>query len=249
MALLPSAPPTLAISILLSASACTDDPDDAANDAGSETAGEEDLDDGSDSGAQDGSTGAESGESGGADTGESGGADTGEPGDPDGAALFATHCASCHGAEGEGTALAPTNRNPDTGYATWIVRNGRDDLPFDLAMPVFIDTALSDDEVAAIVEHLRSFDNPTTGEGLFVEACANCHGADARGGRVEKDITHEVADGGLSDVLEQVRQGEGGTNYAARTAFMRAWPDADLSDAEVQLVVDYILTLPPGPGD
>jgi ubiquinol-cytochrome c reductase cytochrome c subunit len=235
MALLRSARPPLALSILLGASACADDPDDAANDAGTETAGDEDLD--SDTGADDGSTGADTGDS------------TGTPGDADGAALFATHCASCHGAQGEGTALAPTNRNPDTGYATWIVRNGRDDLPFDLAMPVFIETALSDDEVAAIVEHLRSFDNPTAGEAIFLEACANCHGADAQGGRVGKDITHEVADDGFADVLEQVREGEGGTNYAARTLFMRAWPDADLSDAEVQLVVDYILTLPLGPGD
>ncbi len=223
---------SFALSLFVLASACTDDPDDDANDAGSSDAGDDEIGEGASSGASDGAD-----------------ADTGEPGEPDGAALFAANCSSCHGADAMGTTLAPTIRNPDVGYATYVVRNGRDDLPFDLAMPAFAEAQLSDDEVAAIVEHLRSFDNPTTGEALFVEACANCHGADAQGGRVGKDITHEVLDDGFADVLERVRDGEGGTNYAARTVFMRAWPAADLSDAEVQLIVDYVLGLPLGPGD
>lgn len=229
MALPPSARP-FALALLVLAAACTDDSDGDANDAGSSGAADDDPGDGSESGASDG-------------------ADTGEPTEPDGAALFVTHCASCHGADAMGTTLAPTNRNPDVGYATFVVRNGRDDLPFDLAMPAFADAQLSDEEVAAIVLHLRTFDNPTTGEALFVEACANCHGADAQGGRVGKDITHEVLEDGFADVLERVREGEGGTNYAARTLFMRAWPAADLSDAEVQMIVDHILGLPLGPDD
>jgi mono/diheme cytochrome c family protein len=220
--------------------ACTEDGGGTANDAGTDDGATTDLGDASEGGADD---------DGSSDVGADTGADTtgDAPGEQDGATLFATHCASCHGADAEGTTLAPSNRNPNAGYAMWIVRNGRDDLPFDLAMPIFTADTLSDPQLEAIIDHLRAFSKPTDGEGLFLRFCANCHGPDGWGGRVGIDVTNELAEKGEAEVREQIREGDGGTSYELRTEFMPAFPDSELTDAEVALVIAYIATLPLGP--
>ena len=225
-----------ALVVLALALACADDPADPANDAGDDASTSAVSAGSSDTGADD--TASDDGAS-------DDGASDDAPSEFDGAVAFANRCASCHGPDAAGTMLAPQNRNPDAGYAEWIVRNGRDDLPFDSAMPMF-GAELADDELDAILAHLRSFPKPADGEGLFVMFCANCHGPDAQGGRVEKDITREVEDG-VGKWREQVREGEGGTSYALRTGFMPSWGEAELTDAEVAAVHEYVGTLPLGP--
>ena len=232
----------LTVPIMLVGLACGEGGGTTANDAGTDAGASTDLDDASEGGADDDGTGTS------ADTQADTEADTtGEPGEIDGAMLFASMCASCHGPDAEGTTLAPSNRNPNEGYATWIARNGRDDLPFDLAMPMFTTDALSDAELEAILDHLRAFAKPTDGEGLFARFCANCHGADGWGGRVGVDVTRELADKGEVDVREQIRDGNGGTSYALRTEFMPPFPESELTDDEVARIVASIATLPLGP--
>ncbi|MGB5809244.1 MAG: hypothetical protein WBG86_01865 [Polyangiales bacterium] len=41
---------------------------------------------------------------------------------------------------------------------------------------------------------------------------------------------------------QKVRRGEGGTNSAARGAYMPAWGADDLSDQELQMIADYLGT-------
>ncbi len=77
----------------------------------------------------------------------------------DGAAIFKKRCSMCHGPEGKGFSA---NKTPDFTSAEWqkemtdeqiteIVKNGKKGTP----MPKF-DGKLSDDEIKAVVAHLRS---------------------------------------------------------------------------------------------
>lgn len=83
--------------------------------------------------------------------------DTGDTGSTtdalDGAALYATHCASCHGAEGEGVqdvgpGLANEFNRHDDEFLVDVVLNGDGTMP-----PI----AVSEEEAYAIVEWLRAF--------------------------------------------------------------------------------------------
>ncbi len=73
-------------------------------------------------------------------------------GEADGAYVFRTQCAGCHGTGGEGNVGPPLVGVADRLAAAdevAIVRNGRG------RMPAF-SPALSDDEIAAVVEHTRT---------------------------------------------------------------------------------------------
>jgi cbb3-type cytochrome c oxidase subunit III len=78
---------------------------------------------------------------------------------PDGSAIFKKRCSMCHGPEGKGFSA---NKTPDFTSAEWqkemtdaqitdIVKNGKKGTP----MPAF-GAKLSEDEVKAVVAHLRS---------------------------------------------------------------------------------------------
>ncbi|NVB79363.1 MAG: c-type cytochrome [Kofleriaceae bacterium] len=159
--------------------------------------------------------------------------------------LFRENCAMCHGADGGGSMDGPQILSPVKPFATYTVRTGRDkQMGFRDAMPAFGDDVLSDAELSRVLDFLAAAPKPSTGEGLYVRFCGNCHGANAQGGRVGQDVTHE-----LDEVSEKVREGHGGTNYGARTKYMPSWTSAELTDAEVDLIAAYLATLPPGPGD
>lgn len=116
---------------------------------------------------------------------------------PDGARLYAQNCAACHGLHGRGgvgvpLALANFLTSVSDDYLTTTIRHGRPGR----VMPAF--KQLSDAEVHAVVQHLRSWMPAGTevaalpsievhgdaqrGKALFVQYCAACHGADGGGG-------------------------------------------------------------------
>ncbi len=114
---------------------------------------------------------------------------------PDGAKLYAQNCAACHGEKGNGGIGVPLSlpsfqATVDDPYLKSTIRLGRPGR----VMPAF--KQFSDAEVAAIVNHLRSwhpgktphFDrkpvrgNPQQGAALFAKNCAACHGQQAEGG-------------------------------------------------------------------
>lgn len=114
---------------------------------------------------------------------------------PNGARLFQTHCAACHGDNGNGGVGVPLTL-PDFQYGVddrflrMTIRHGRPGR----VMPAF--TELSDAEVEALVKHIRSWapgkpiihgddhieGNPERGKQLFAENCATCHGSQGEGG-------------------------------------------------------------------
>ncbi len=163
----------------------------------------------------------------------------GEPGE----AVYNQLCVGCHGAgadAGKGSGIGSTIRMVNRGLGQHVIRNGRDEMSdFSIAMPKFDAASLPDDKLGAVLDYLHSFDKPTTGEGLFLTYCANCHGRDALGGRVGEGIRGKPA----SEYLELVREGHGGTNYDASTIYMPAWTATELSDADVTAIVDWVKTL------
>jgi cbb3-type cytochrome c oxidase subunit III len=78
----------------------------------------------------------------------------------DGAAIYKKRCSMCHGAEGKGFSA---NKTPDFTSEAWhkahsdevvteVIKNGKKGT----AMPAF-SGKLSDDEIKAVVAHVRSF--------------------------------------------------------------------------------------------
>ena len=115
---------------------------------------------------------------------------------PDGARLFAQNCAVCHGAKGSGGIGVPLSlpsfqATVSNQYLAATIRHGRPGR----VMPAF--SRLSDAEVAAIVDYIRSWykgappvfsgapvkGDPVHGKQLFAAHCAMCHGADGQGGK------------------------------------------------------------------
>lgn len=115
---------------------------------------------------------------------------------PDGKALFNKHCSACHGIEGKGGVGVPLSLpsfidSVSDEYLKRTIRQGRPGR----IMPAF--PKMSDAQVNAIVGHVRSwtdapaiaFDptpvsgNQEHGKQLFMERCAQCHGADGKGGK------------------------------------------------------------------
>lgn len=152
---------------------------------------------------------------------------------------FARECAKCHGAEGEGTTRGYEIRNPVAGYAKYVVRSGRPGVPYFLeAMPSYSTSALSDAQLNEMITMLSAAQKPTDGGGLYNRFCSNCHGKDALGGPVGKNIKREVG-----DFAEKVREGEGGNNYSRRSSYMPRWSSSELTNAEINAMAAYVRQL------
>jgi mono/diheme cytochrome c family protein len=155
--------------------------------------------------------------------------------------FFLSVCAPCHGSDGEGTALGYEIQHPVRDYSSWVVRNGRPpgnaELPGSV-MTAYATGSLEDATLEEIWDYLDTLPQPTTGEALYMDYCRNCHGTDAAGGITGVDIRLE-----LLEIFEQVREGENVGNYAARSTSMPAFDESRISDAEIQLIADYVAGL------
>jgi len=115
---------------------------------------------------------------------------------PDGAELFARHCAVCHGEEGTGgvgtpLALGSFLAGVSDEFLIKTIRSGRPGR----VMPAF--PTLSNSQVKAIVRRIRSWSDapvpkedtsavggdPIQGRALYAEHCGACHGDQGQGGR------------------------------------------------------------------
>ncbi len=114
---------------------------------------------------------------------------------PDGAELFARHCAVCHGTEGRGGVGTPLALDSflssiSDRFLAATIRSGRPGR----VMPAF--PVLSNSQVKAIVRHIRGWSglagpeddrtpiegDPGVGQALFAQHCAGCHGDHGQGG-------------------------------------------------------------------
>lgn len=83
--------------------------------------------------------------------------------------------------------LGPEIRHSSYDLFTWTVRNGMATplARFDGPMDPYDASEVSDEDMDSIYAWLNNRPNPTGGAALFADYCANCHGADGRGGPSE----------------------------------------------------------------
>jgi mono/diheme cytochrome c family protein len=96
---------------------------------------------------------------------------------------------------------------------------------------------LSDAQLTLIWDYLDQPPQPTTGETLYKDYCANCHGADGKGGVVMRPLAGEG-----KNVLKLVRSGKSVGQYAMRHDSMPAFSTMRISDAELNLILAYVNT-------
>jgi len=191
---------------------------------------------GSLAGAGMGGTGGEAGQAGASSSGGSAGGVAAAL--PENQVLFNTNCGLCHGEQGKGGLLAPEIQHPVRDYALWVVRNGRAQTSYAKPMEKVGPDMLSDAQLTLIFDYLAQPPQPTTGKALFDDYCANCHGADARGGPTDRDITGEVG-----KIQELVRGGKSIGQYQMRHDSMPKFSTSLVNDAELLLIRDYVDSL------
>jgi len=140
------------------------------------------------------------------------------------AALYATHCASCHGSRGQGSPSGPSLIGKSAALVHFMLDSGRmpapgpdvNEIPRE---PVFtyaeIDrltryvVALSPHPGDAALPIVTS-GNPARGRKLFVENCAQCHGAAGDGASVGSDnVAPNLATATVFQIGEAIRSGPG----------------------------------------
>lgn len=115
---------------------------------------------------------------------------------PDGARLYATHCAACHGDKGSGgvgvpLALPSFLESVDNDFLRKTIRLGRPGR----VMPAF--SKLSESQLESLVRFIRQWSDkpapefsdrpvagdPVNGKVVYGTHCAGCHGANGEGGK------------------------------------------------------------------
>lgn len=185
----------------------------------------------------------------------------------DGATLFSTFCAACHGPSGEGRRypgmiVFPAVGNPDflavadDEFIAETIRGGRPGR----RMPAWgeKDGGLRPDEISQIVAHLRGASgvpaprdahaqrrwvqaDPTAGRELYTRNCAACHGAGGEG--IDGPaLNNPRLLGAASDtyLVETIGRGRRGTPMKSFRAASPVHPA--LTEAEIESIVAHLRT-------
>lgn len=184
----------------------------------------------------------------------------------DGATLYGTFCAACHGQRGEGMRYAGTHPFPAIGnpdflalasdsFVTATVRHGRPGR----RMPAWGEGAggLRPEEITAVVAYVREMGgvpapvetrparwvsaDPAAGDRLFAANCARCHGAEGQGGEGSM-LNNPVLLASATDtyLVETIRRGRRETTMPPFTTSSTTW--RLLSDSEIESIVAFIRT-------
>ena len=170
-----------------------------------------------------------------------------------GGAVYAQRCATCHGAQGQGTGGA--DGPPAIGTAA-VMHGVSPALTYRVvsvgvrgtAMPAWGATLTAEQrwDVIAYVTSMRATSGEVlAGEGLYFQRCASCHGADGVSGATYARALSRVppAIGSMAwqcersdaELAAAIRHGVAGTAMPATR---------DLSDSDVAAVVAYVRSLP-----
>ena len=172
-----------------------------------------------------------------------------------GAALFAAHCASCHGLNGEGVAKptrgaggvvgqGPSLRNVGALAADFYLRTGYMPLAHAHDQPARSRVLFGEVDIRALVAYVAAFGNGppipaprrgnvSAGQRLFADHCAGCHQAVAQGGYVTGARVPPLTQASDRQIAEAVRIGP----YLMPRFSTRAITPAQLDD--LVAYVDY----------
>jgi ubiquinol-cytochrome c reductase cytochrome c subunit len=138
-----------------------------------------------------------------------------------GAMLYQTQCASCHGARGQGSALAPPIAGRSASDVHLMLDTGRMPAAVLDANEIHQAVRLSPAQADAIVAYVLRFDphadaslpvvkpgNVDRGRALFSENCAQCHGIAGNGSSVGyDDVAPSLLRASAIQVAEAIRAG------------------------------------------
>jgi mono/diheme cytochrome c family protein len=185
----------------------------------------------------------------------------------DGATLYGTFCAACHGPSGEGRRYPgmpafPAIANPDflrvasDDFLAATIRGGRPGR----RMPAWGEGGggLNSGDIEKLVAHLRKLGGGSAfvpdgkprrwargdvalGTSLFLANCAGCHGPDGAGNEGpalrNARLLEAASDSYLAETIRRGRHGTGMLGFAQSSSVQRA-----LADGEIEALVSFIRT-------
>jgi ubiquinol-cytochrome c reductase cytochrome c subunit len=136
----------------------------------------------------------------------------------DGASLFATDCARCHGVQGRGTEQGPSLRGVGAIAADFYLRTGYMPLRHSHDQPARSRVLYTEGQIRALVAYVASLGtgppipaprrgSVAAGQKLFTDHCAGCHQAVAQGGYVTGARVPPLTDATDRQIAEAVRIG------------------------------------------
>ncbi|SMF07064.1 c-type cytochrome [Pseudobacteriovorax antillogorgiicola] len=150
--------------------------------------------------------------------------------------LYLEQCALCHGTDGEGTDRGYPIILLPKAYATEVIRQGRSgNDEFKIPMPAYDDETISDYQLAQMYEAIYKPLSAKTGKSLYLTYCSNCHGLEGEGGMSKRPVSTK-----LDQFKTFIRQGAGRQDYLNRNLYMPRWNARQISDDDIQLMIQYI---------
>lgn len=170
----------------------------------------------------------------------------------DGQRLFEASCSTCHGVDGQGTENGPSLEGVGEASADFQLRTGRMPLSNSTDQAVRKDPAFGDEQIETLVDYVGTFgDGPpipevdlesaslVSGQVLFIENCAACHGATGAGGAVGNEaLAPGLSTASEVEIAEAMIVGPG------------QMPPFDFTEAQRNDLVNFIIYLrdEPRPG-
>ncbi|HKU81202.1 MAG TPA: c-type cytochrome [Candidatus Tumulicola sp.] len=166
-------------------------------------------------------------------------------GNSGGSILYATHCASCHGDNGQGSSVAPSLIEKPAVDIHLMLDTGRMPAADPYANEIHRAPAFTQPQMQQLVDYVLSFSlhpdasmpllgpgDPRRGRALFAENCAVCHGAGGSGASVGfSNVAPSLMHATSFQVAEAIRAGP--------EVMPRFGPDV-LSDRDVDDIVRYV---------
>jgi ubiquinol-cytochrome c reductase cytochrome c subunit len=164
----------------------------------------------------------------------------------EGALLYGTRCASCHGAEGQGSALAPSLIGRSAADIHLMLDTGRMPAAVPYVNDIHRQARFTQAQMTQLVRYVQglspgkpdtslpqvSSGNVKHGRELFARNCAPCHGATGDGASVAyADVAPSLSEATVFQVGEAIRAGPG--------IMPRFGPDV-LSDQDVSDIAYYV---------
>ncbi|MBV8490448.1 MAG: c-type cytochrome [Candidatus Eremiobacteraeota bacterium] len=162
--------------------------------------------------------------------------------------LYATHCASCHGDNGQGSNVAPSLIGKSATDIHLMLDTGRMPAAVPYVNEIHKRPLFTQKQMAALVDYIQSFSlhadptlplggpgDPARGRKLFAEHCAVCHGSGAEGSSVGfANVAPSLKNATVFQVAEAIRAGP--------EVMPRFGPDV-LGDQSVRDIARYVNTL------